>query len=298
MGVTFSTSNGSATAGSDYTAVSQTISFADDDTTSKTVSVPILDDALGEGNETVNLTLSNPTGGATIATPATAVLTIIDDENPVPTISTLSPSSVAPGASAFTLTVNGSNFVSGSLVQWNGSSRTTTLLSTTQLTASILATDVAFAGTAQVTVFNPSPAGGTSNAATFTIATPTTSCPTGQYFAEYFNNITLSGSPTFTACEASINYNWGGGGPGNGLANDNFSVRWTGSHSFNAATYTFTATADDGIRVWLDASLIIDAWKDQPPTTYLATRTLTVAVHLVKVEYYEKGGGALAQLSW
>jgi hypothetical protein len=205
---------------------------------------------------------------------------------------------VAPGASSFTLTVNGSNFLSGSVVQWNGANRSTTSVNSTQLTASIPATDVANAGIAQVAVFNPAPGGGTSNALNFTIGTPPSSCPTSQYLAEYYNNIGLSGSPTFTRCEPSIYYSWGSAGPGNGIPNDNFSARWTGNFNFIAGTYTFTATADDGIRVWLDGNLIIDAWIDQPPTTYQATRALSAGEHLVKVEYYEKGGGAVAQVSW
>jgi hypothetical protein len=164
--------------------------------------------------------------------------------------------------------------------------------------AAITATDIATVGSAQVTVFNPTPGGGTSNALNFTVGTPPSSCPTNQYLAEYYNSIGLSGSPTLTRCEPSINYSWGSGGPGNGLANDNFSVRWTGNFNFNAGTYTFTARSDDGIRVWLDGSLIIDAWKDQSPTTYQATRTLSAGEHSVWVEYYEKGGGAVAQLGW
>jgi hypothetical protein len=82
VGVSFATSNGTATAGSDYTARSLTVSFANGDTANKTVTIPILDDTLVEGNETVNLTLSNPTGGATLGSPATATLTIMDNDAP------------------------------------------------------------------------------------------------------------------------------------------------------------------------------------------------------------------------
>ncbi|HEX2034759.1 MAG TPA: PQQ-dependent sugar dehydrogenase, partial [Chloroflexota bacterium] len=124
------------------------------------------------------------------------------------------------------------------------------------------------------------------------------SCTTGQYRAEYFNNRTLSGSPAFTRCETSISYDWGGGGPGFGVGPDNFSVRWTGRHQLDAGNYTFTARADDGIRLWLDGALLIDAWYDQPVTTYTASRTVTGGEHEVKVEYYENGGGAIAQVSW
>ena len=80
VGVTVATSNGTATAPADYTAVTQTVSFAAGDTANKTVNIPIVDDAAVEANETVNLALSNPTGGATLGSPNTAVLTITDND--------------------------------------------------------------------------------------------------------------------------------------------------------------------------------------------------------------------------
>jgi hypothetical protein len=77
-------------------------------------------------------------------------------QSPVPLVNQpLRPASVAPGHAAFTLTVTGANFASGATVNWNGSPRATTFVSYGKLTASILATDVAVAGTALVTVTNP-----------------------------------------------------------------------------------------------------------------------------------------------
>lgn len=84
--------------------------------------------------------------------------------NPTPGVSLLNPAGVMQGSAAFTLTVIGSDFVQGAAVQWNGASRPTTFVSATQLTAQIGAADVEQAGTARVTVFNPAPGGGTSNA--------------------------------------------------------------------------------------------------------------------------------------
>src|SRR5215469_11283953 len=66
--------------------------------------------------------------------------------NPAPTISSLAPSSANVGGAGFTLTVNGSNFISSSTVQWNGSNRTTAYVSAGQVTASITAMDIAAAG--------------------------------------------------------------------------------------------------------------------------------------------------------
>jgi hypothetical protein len=73
------------------------------------------------------------------------------------------------GSGALTLTVNGANFVSGSIVRWNGQDRATTFVTGTKLTVSISAGDVSAIGTATVTVFNPSPDGGTSNMAAFSV---------------------------------------------------------------------------------------------------------------------------------
>lgn len=101
----------------------------------------------------------------------TGTITISGD-NPAPQITSLNPTSVLEDSGAFTLTVNGSGFVPASKVRWNGQERTTTYVSGTQLTASITGADVSSAGTAAITVFNPAPGGGTSNAVNFTISQP------------------------------------------------------------------------------------------------------------------------------
>ena len=76
------TSDGSATAGADYTAVDATVAFADGENGGKPVAVPLHDDSVVEGNETVNLTLAQPTGGATLGSPGAATLTLLDDDLP------------------------------------------------------------------------------------------------------------------------------------------------------------------------------------------------------------------------
>src|SRR5437667_1746892 len=92
--------------------------------------------------------------------------------NPVPLINQpLVPDAAKPGGAGFTLTVNGTGFVSGAVVKWNGSPRTTTFVSGSRLNAAILASDIATAHTASVTVVNPTP-GGTSNVVFFSITVP------------------------------------------------------------------------------------------------------------------------------
>jgi len=86
----------------------------------------------------------------------------------LPVLRSLSPDNLTVGAVSFVLTVNGASFAPGSIVQWNGANRATTFINGSQLKATILATDVATPGTAQVTVGNPAP-DEVSNPLTFTI---------------------------------------------------------------------------------------------------------------------------------
>jgi hypothetical protein len=102
--------------------------------------------------------------------PQTVALSGFGTANAVPQINNpVVPARAAPGASGFTLTVNGTGFVPGSVVNWNGSARPTGFASSTQLTATIQASDIAGAGTASVSVTSPLPGGGTSNPAFFDI---------------------------------------------------------------------------------------------------------------------------------
>lgn len=94
-------------------------------------------------------------------------------QNPVPLVDQpLVPDTVAPGGPAFTLSVNGTGFVSGATVDWNGAPLPTTFVSGSKLTAAVPAGNVAAAGTASITVVNPSPGGGSSNSAFLTIISP------------------------------------------------------------------------------------------------------------------------------
>jgi hypothetical protein len=94
--VDYATSDGSARAGTNYTPVSGTLSWADGDISQQSFDVPVLDDGVQDGTHTVNLTLSNPTGGATLGS-STAVLSITDDDRPAP------PPACADGATTLCL---------------------------------------------------------------------------------------------------------------------------------------------------------------------------------------------------
>lgn len=92
-------------------------------------------------------------------------------QNPVPLINQpLVPMAAAPGGAGFTLTVNGTGFVSGSVVNWNGSPLASSFVNGSQLTATVPASDIASPGTASVSVINPAPGGGASNVMFFDIS--------------------------------------------------------------------------------------------------------------------------------
>jgi len=112
---------------------------------------------------------------------------------PVPAAASLSPAAVIAGDPGFTLTVNGSGFVYGSVVRWNGSDRPTTFVSGTKLTAAIPASDITSAGTASVTVFTPAPGGGTSGALTLNVNLTFLDVPTTNFAYQYIQAVYLAG---------------------------------------------------------------------------------------------------------
>src|SRR5438067_3036255 len=149
---------------------------------------------------TISATNAGGTGSATLT------LTIT---NPVPTITSISPTSTTAGSAQFTLTVNGTKFVSSSTVNWNGSALTTTFVSSIKLTAIVPAANVATAGTASITVVNPPPSGGTSNSVTFTISNPvpTTTSISPTCTAAGSADFTLTVNGTKFVSTSTVNWN-------------------------------------------------------------------------------------------
>ena len=107
--------------------------------------------------------------------------TVAGQALPVPAIANLSPGFAATGSAGFTLTVNGANFVNASRVRWNGGELATTFVGNSQLRAAVTVAEVAAAGTASVTVFNPAPGGGASNVTRFSIAPQVVSVSAASY---------------------------------------------------------------------------------------------------------------------
>lgn len=122
------------------------------------------------------------------------------------------------------------------------------------------------------------------------------STTTGVWHGQYFSNVSLSGSPALTRDDATLNFNWLEGSPGAGIPVD-FSVRWDSVQNAPVSdNYTIMATSDDGVRVWVDGALVIDAWYDHGPQTFTATRYLNAGGHNVRVDYYDSNLGAMVSV--
>jgi glucose/arabinose dehydrogenase len=127
--------------------------------------------------------------------------------------------------------------------------------------------------------------------------------PSDTFHAEYWNtpNSALpsipSTPPVFTAEEFGINHQWGSGSPGPGIGVDRFVARWTRTLNLAPGDYQFSATADDGVRLYLDGTRVIDKWIDQGPTTYSVSLPMDGGPHSLVMEYYESGGDATAKLT-
>ncbi|MGH9602027.1 MAG: BACON domain-containing protein, partial [Terriglobales bacterium] len=151
--------------------------------------ITITSGSSGAGNGTVNFTVAANTSQnartGTLTIGAQTFTVTQSGENPLPTLSGLSPASASGGGSAFTLTVTGAGFVNGATVRWNGANRTTAFVSNTQLTAQIPASDLMTLGPATITVFNPASSngggGGAPNALSFNVTASVSSISAASF---------------------------------------------------------------------------------------------------------------------
>ena len=123
--------------------------------------------------------------------------------NPVPVLSSITPNTAAAGGASFTLTVNGTGFINGSTINWNGAAYTTTFVSSTKLTAAFPASSIVLAGTVPITVYTPTPGGGTSNSINFTITPGNNPSPLATGLTP--NNVTMGGG-SFTLAVTGSNF--------------------------------------------------------------------------------------------
>lgn len=143
------------------------------------------------------------------------------------------------------------------------------------------------------------------------------SCPTGTWLAEYFIGTpsivgvgtlmaqTAAISPDYSTCQlgadagSTIDYQWGGGAPPQLPGqSDSFTVRWTGTIPFVDSFVTFSVTSDDGSRLWLDGTMILDHMAECCATWLAPAVQMSPGNHDIVYVMQEGGGGAYAVLEW
>jgi hypothetical protein len=116
--------------------------------------------------------------------------------------------------------------------------------------------------------------------------------------ATYWDNMALFGPPSLERTEPLLDQDWGRGSPDPLIPPDNFSARWIQTIDLTASLYRFSATSDDGIRLYVDDQIILDRWYDHAQETYSVEIELAAGHHLIRVEYYEHEGVALVRVTW
>jgi hypothetical protein len=258
----------------------------------------------GPVGTTITLTGANFTGATSVALNGVAVanFTVIEP-NPAPTIGSLAPATAVAGSGPFPLTVNGTGFVNGAQVLFNGTALPTTLVSPTQLTATLPASAVTTAGIYAVTVTNPAPGGGPSTSYPFTVLvpaptissfTPTTGGPgtlvtiTGTDFmgatAVRIGSFTIANYTVVSASTITLTIPSGLGNVNGFLTVDTPSGTATSALTFNLVLATLASQALPGLTVFPNpATDYISVELPQIGTATVALRDLTGQLVLAPV---------------
>jgi hypothetical protein len=125
-----------------------------------------------------------------------------------------------------------------------------------------------------------------------------TGVPYSDWRGEYWPDANLASRWSVVRNDPAVSYDWGNAAPTQGIPADNFSARWTRQIAFDAGTYRFRASADDGIRVYLDGNPIINEWHDSGGTAVYIVDLSLGGTHSLQVEYYEHVGAASVNMTW
>ena len=123
-----------------------------------------------------------------------------------------------------------------------------------------------------------------------------------QWRAQFFNNTDLGGRPVAAMYQPRgvypLDMNWGGGAPAPGVGADFWSARYEGRFYFAPGNYDFFAVSDDGVRVYINDILLINAWFDGYNDRSNRFDRVGAGWHTMRVEYYERTGNANLRVWW
>lgn len=248
------------------------------------------------GSFTVTVTV---TDAAAVASTRTYVLTV----NALPSISapdTLPDGKAGTPYASTTLTVSGGT----GPYSWGASGLPAGLsMSTSGTITGVPTTPTSGQATVTVTVTDATGTAATRAYGVVIAAAPVPAgCPIAPvgWRGEYYANATLSGSPSLCRDDPAVSFNWNGTSPGGSVPATNFSARWTLTQWFAAGTWQFTKGSDDGLRVYVDSTLVIDDWNYQvySANDVTAEVELTEGYHTVIAEYFQGPGDSRVQLDF
>jgi len=121
----------------------------------------------------------------------------------------------------------------------------------------------------------------------------------GRYYANTLPTDPFTGSP-LVRTDAVVNFNWNSNSPDPSIPTSNYTVKWTGLvQPLFSEPYTFSTTTDDGTRLWINGQELVNAWSPQSPTTWNGVINLQAQqMYAIEMDYFQAGGGAVAQLAW
>jgi len=135
-----------------------------------------------------------------------------------------------------------------------------------------------------------------------TPAKPATTTPStgsgGGWRGEYYSGTETTGGALFARNDRAINFRWGMASPDTRLNTDKFAVHWTQTINFRGGLYRFQITADDGVRLWVDGTPVLDEWRAQNETVYERDVVLTPGNHLIALDYFDDAGAATIQFTF
>ncbi|HEU4680070.1 MAG TPA: PA14 domain-containing protein [Terrimicrobiaceae bacterium] len=166
--------------------------------------------------------------------------------------------------------------------------------------------NVTFANASSPTTTFTMPASAVAVTATYSASTgPVGTGLRGQYYndssnAPYPLANPSSGAAVLTRTDGEVDFDWGSAAPASQINTNFFSVKWTGQLKAPiSGSYTFTVRGDDGVRLFLNGTKVIDGWRDQGATPYSFTTTLTAdTLYDIELHYYEHEGNAECRLQW
>lgn len=136
--------------------------------------------------------------------------------------------------------------------------------------------------------------------ATAVPASAAVNCTSPVFKRQFFANTTFSGTPKRTDCDFAIDQNWGKGAPVSGVPSNNFGVRWSVTRDFGSGgPFTFTASAQDGMRVYLDGVRKINVWKNVSATVKKTVNvTIPAGKHTIRFDFVNWTGSANVRFAY